>query len=321
MPNPMLISELKKIPLFKSLSRQALIQLAGFVKVETYDIHRLVFREGQKRDRLYIVLQGGLLIEKTILGVQEPLAAFKPYEVVGESIFFSAGGTHEHSGRTLETNTQLLEISTYQLAKLFRDQPKAAQDLQQLMLRTITERLSRTNDKLLTLFAISKLPSNIVTREELLTHLLRDLLKLFRVKHALVARFEPIGRRIYIEYALGYRKTPNKIIRLDQDTLMSLVYSSKKPLIITPENWEKKFNTADYQSKNMLLCPIMSHHQITGCIVLTDKINGHYFSPNNNILLSAIAQQIGPMLDQLTQRELEKNQANLKQTYIEPFIN
>jgi CRP-like cAMP-binding protein len=317
----MLISDLKKIPLFKPLSRQALIQLAGFVKVEDYDIHRLVFKEGQKRDRLYIVLKGGLMIEKTILGIQEPLAAFKPYEVVGESIFFSAGGTHEHSGRTLQAGTQLLELSTYQLAKLFRDHPRAAQELQQVMLRTVTERLSRTNDKLLTLFAISKLPSNISTREELLTHLLRDLLKLFRVKRALVARFEPLGRRIYLEQTLGYRQPLQKILKLDQDTLMSLVFSSKKALIITPERWEKKYNTADYQSKNMLLCPIMSHHAVTGCIVLTDKINGHHFSPNNDILLTTINQQIGPILDQLAQRELEQNQTNLKQTYIEPFTN
>jgi CRP-like cAMP-binding protein len=317
----MVISELKKIPLFKTLSRQALIQLAGFVKVETYPTHRLVFREGQKRDRLYIVLKGSLIIEKTILGVQEPLAAFKPYEVVGESIFFSAGGSHNHSGRTLAPETTLLEISTYHLAKLFRDNPRAASDLQQHMLRTITERLSRTNDKLLTLFAISKLPSNINTREELLTNLLRDLLKLFRVKQALVARFEPLGRKIYIEYTLGYRRKLTSSLKLDQDTLMSMVYSTKKSLVITPENWEKKFSNADYQTKNMLLCPIMSHHQITGCIILADKINGHYFSPNNDILLTAIAQQIGPMLDQLAQRELEKNQANLKNTYIEPFVS
>jgi|GEM_PF-5948071 len=317
----MLISELKKIPLFKTLSRQALIQLAGFVKVESYSIHRLVFKEGQKRDRLYIVLKGGLMIEKAILGIQESLAAFKPYEVVGESIFFSAGGSHEHSGRTLEPDTQLLEISTYQLVKLFRDHPRAARDLQQLMLRTITERLSRTNDKLLTLFAISKLPSNIKSREELLTNLLHNLLKLFRVKKAFIARFEPLGRRIYLERTLGYHRALTKVLKLDQDTLISLVYSSKKSLIITPERWEKKYNSAEYQSKNMLLCPIMSHHQVTGCIVLTDKINGHYFSPNNDILLTAIAQQIGPMLDQLAQRELDRNQANLKQTYIEPFAN
>ncbi|MFH0873861.1 MAG: Crp/Fnr family transcriptional regulator [Candidatus Komeilibacteria bacterium] len=316
----MLVSELQKIPFFRSFSKTASKQLASFVKTLTLNENEILFREGSKRDKVYLVNTGAVLIEQNILGQAEPLAVFQPYDVVGETSIYAPGTNHTHTARALYPNTTVIELSLYQLLKVFQDHPAAAQAAQLYFIRMLNERLSRTNHKLLTLFALSKLASSYHNRPALIEALLADLKKLFRVKKVLLASFEPLTKRIRIEKTLGYRNslTP-EFSSLMSDTVMSLVYNTGKPAIITPQNWEKKFSTAKYASQDMLLCPIKHQLEITGCLLIAEKDNGHHFSLNNQILLQAISEQIGPVLEELKQEEWERNKQQLKRPYIDPF--
>ena len=316
----MLVTELQKIPFFRSFNKTASKQLASFVKTISLQENAILYREGSKRDKVYIVTKGAIIIDQNILGQSEPLAVFQINDVVGETSIYAPGSSHSHTARALYPDTTVLELSLYQLLKVFREHPGASHEAQLYFIRMLNERLSRTNHKLLTLFALSKLASSYHRRQPLVEALLSDLIKLFRVKKVLIASFEPLTKRIRVEKSQGYRGSAvPEFISLLSDTVMSLVYNTGKPLLITPDRWEKKFSTAKYATKEMLLCPIKHRREVTGCLILADKTNGHHFSLNNQILLQAISEQIGPVLEDLKQEEWERNKQQLKRPYIDPF--
>jgi len=316
----MLQKQLKQISFFRHWPQAALVQLAKVAELKTYDANRIIFKEGGTRDRLQIVISGAVVVEKNILGQQEPLAVFKPYDILSEHVIVSPGGKHHHTGKSYVPDTTILTISVLELLKIFRHHPRAAFFSHQATLSILNTRLEQTNDKLLTLFAISKLSNTAKNVADLGETLLETLLKIFEVKKGLLCSFEPAGQKANIIAALGYGKKyiPDNIA-LSSDTVLSLIYNTHKSLIISSQNWERKFSSAAYATKNMLLVPLAIKKRLVGCIILADKNNNNMFSLNNEILLMAIAEQIAPILDQFEQEEYQRNAINIHQRYIDPF--
>ena len=316
----MLTADLKKIPAFKNFSKGALQNLSKLTVVKEYDDNRLIFKEGANRDKIFIIIQGLIVIEKGVLNQQETLAVFRPHDIIGENLLFSPGGRHNYTAKSYAPHTKILELSVYNLLKLFKLYPETSHQLHQYAISILSERLDRTNEKLLTLFVTRKLATNYKNKEHLAEAILLTIQKLFRVKKTMLVHFDTAGRRLIIEHSLGYgRKFIPKVVSLDADTLISLVLNTKSPLLITPGTWEKKFRTAPYATNNMLLVPIKTKAATIGCLVLADKLNGRHFNLNNEILLTAIAEQLSPSLDELNRQQEKRNLEQLQQTYIDPF--
>ncbi len=315
----MLVSQLRNIPLFKGFSAAALKTVAAYIQVHELDERRLLFRQDQKRDKLFIVLSGAILIERHLLDHQEPLAAFKPYNVIGEAALFAPSGKHEHSGRALESQTTVASLSVYHLFQLFRRHPETSLLLNRSLLAIINERLSRTNEKLLTLFATSTLIHHFQRQDQLADSVTDTLHKLFRVRKALLLSIDSRAQQAEILSTSGYRRSLSKKISIKADPLLLQLRTTLKPLIITPQKWQKQYQNSVYASQNMLMSPLLHQGELIGVIILTDKINRHHFGFNNEILLSAIARQIAPALEELRLQEWQKNERQLKAEFIDPF--
>lgn len=315
----MLISHVRRIPLFKGFSATALKAVASCIEVQELDEHRLLFRQDQKRDKFFIVLQGAILIERTILGHEEPLAAFKPYDIIGEGALYAPSGKHQHSARALEPHTMVASISVYHLFQLFRKHPETALLLNRSLLAIVNERLGRTNEKLLTLFATSTLTHRF-NRASALAHSVTDTLhKLFRVRKALLLSIDAHTNTVIPLSQAGYRRKLPARLSLKADPLLLQLSSNLKPIIITPPLWQKHYENSFYASDNMLIVPLVHQKELLGAIVLTDKTNRHHFGFNNEILLSAIARQLAPALEELSRQEWQKNERLLKAEFIDPF--
>src|SRR5215217_5443943 len=105
----MIVDILKKIPLFSSLNVDALEELSGYLKKETYPPHRIIFHIGEKSEHLYIVVSGKVRIGFTDeTGKDITLAVLGPGTFFGELSLIDRG---PHSG----TAFSMTEIELFTL--------------------------------------------------------------------------------------------------------------------------------------------------------------------------------------------------------------
>jgi rhodanese-related sulfurtransferase len=121
---------LARSPVFKELPRDALEAIAGVVQIQTVPPKKMIFKEGDPGDCLYIVRSGSVRIfRKNPQGIQLDISIKSPGETFGEMALL----TGEPRSADVETigETQLLVLSNDQLDKIMRDFP----DLSKLFAR------------------------------------------------------------------------------------------------------------------------------------------------------------------------------------------
>src|SRR5688572_18990683 len=129
---------LKKIPLFAALSDSDMQRLCQMVEVVRLPAGELLFAEGSKGDRAYVIKEGQLEILKTSGGRDVLLAVRESGEVIGEmSLLEEAPRMASVRART---DSELLAIHQEQLDEMLNTSPSAAR----AMLHTILSRWRAT---------------------------------------------------------------------------------------------------------------------------------------------------------------------------------
>jgi serine phosphatase RsbU (regulator of sigma subunit) len=105
------IKLLEKIPIFENLPTNVLEQIASAMTMNKFPPNTVIFREGDRGDELYIVLDGQLDVIKSLGSPEEQLIASRgPGEFVGELSLVNRDGLRTASIRT-HGATQLWQIS------------------------------------------------------------------------------------------------------------------------------------------------------------------------------------------------------------------
>lgn len=86
MMNAFIIQEIQNIPWFNELSSTQVEKLAEIARIESVDPGEELFKEGDRPDTLYVVLDGEIVLENYIPSVGKHfLAKAEPLDVVGWS--------------------------------------------------------------------------------------------------------------------------------------------------------------------------------------------------------------------------------------------
>ncbi len=134
----MLTDELKRcVPIFGLLPEQELARIATAVQEKRVSGQTLLFREGEKGERFFILVEGKVEVIKALDTPDErQLAVREPCCLLGELSLFSEDGSHTASVRAL-TDLELLELGREDLKDLLQREPKFAYEL----IRTLSQRL------------------------------------------------------------------------------------------------------------------------------------------------------------------------------------
>ena len=131
----------KKIPILSELPRSELDHLADSLQVVTLQTGEVLFREDEKGDCLYIVLEGEL---EVLLGFgkhdEKVMAVLGPGEFIGEMSLLIPGRARTASIRAVGP-ARLWKMTRADFDALLLRQPKLADT----MVRTLTRRLDATN--------------------------------------------------------------------------------------------------------------------------------------------------------------------------------
>ena len=146
---------LKKVPLFESLTNAQLQKVAALAQTRSYEGSTHIFKEGDVGHEMYVVLEGKVRISKQIPGAgEEALAILEAGQYFGEMAVI------EDSPRSADAIAhipcKLSVIGREKLDQLMFTDKDLAYVLLWTFVRTLSERLRETNEKLRTFFAVSK---------------------------------------------------------------------------------------------------------------------------------------------------------------------
>jgi CRP/FNR family cyclic AMP-dependent transcriptional regulator len=139
-----------KVDLFKErgLSAAEMKLLATFSTEERFREGSMIFREGEKGDKLYIVLDGRIRISKFIPGVgEEALTVLDRGDFFGEMALID-DKVRSADAKAHESDATVLSIDRATLNEILSMDPNASLQFLNLLCRMISRRLREINDKI-----------------------------------------------------------------------------------------------------------------------------------------------------------------------------
>ena len=148
-------SLLKNVSLFQGLTTTQLTKVAGLAQPLKYAAGTFIFKEGDVGAAMYIVVDGKVRISKNVPGIGEEALA-----ILEKGAYFGEMAVIEDSPRSADaiahSSCTVLVIERERLDQLMFTDKDLAYILLWTFVRTLSERLRETNDKIKAFFAISK---------------------------------------------------------------------------------------------------------------------------------------------------------------------
>lgn len=141
-PDQLNSSRLARVPIFSSLPPDAIPAVAGMVQFRSYPTGAVLIREGERGDRLYVVLAGELEIIKALGTPDERLLNLcTTGDVLGEMGLIDPDQRRSASVRVRD-DAQVIELGRPEFDTLLKRYPVIAYD----MLRVLTSRLRASDE-------------------------------------------------------------------------------------------------------------------------------------------------------------------------------
>jgi len=138
---------LKGIYIFENLSDEEIDKVSKIITTEKYKENDILFKEGDKGDKFYIILSGAVRISQVINGAgEEALTILEKGDYLGEMALID--DAPRSADAIIHQETELLVISKKDFdALLFFDKDIAYKMLWSFV-RTLSGRLRETNEKI-----------------------------------------------------------------------------------------------------------------------------------------------------------------------------
>jgi CRP-like cAMP-binding protein len=148
------LSHLKKIPLFANLKNDHLAKIASIGKERSFKGSEVIFKEGDHGAELYTIISGKVRISKMVPGIgEEALAILEPGAYFGEMALID--DTPRSADAIAHIGCSLWVIQKADLEELMFLNKDLAYELLWEFVRTLSNRLRETNDKIKAFFALS----------------------------------------------------------------------------------------------------------------------------------------------------------------------
>ncbi|MGQ0505021.1 MAG: cyclic nucleotide-binding domain-containing protein [Myxococcaceae bacterium] len=145
---------LKKVALFEGLTTSQLQKVASLATSQSYEGGSYVFREGEVGQSMYVILDGRVRISKQVQGVgEEALAVLEKGQWFGEMALID--DSPRSADALAHIPCTLMEIRRERLDQLMFTDKELAYVLLWTFVRTLSERLRETSDKIKVFFTLS----------------------------------------------------------------------------------------------------------------------------------------------------------------------
>lgn len=311
-------NNLKQIPLFENLNQKEIKIISDFLIEKEYKLGNKLFREGDTRDKLIIILNGLVELKTNINNRLETIALFKDNNFIGEMAFIKKGSKHKKTLEVISPILDTLELSVYNWSTIQKKYPDIANKIYKNIVYTIKDRLDHTNNKLVTLFATGKVIASYNSIKKISEYILKVILKIIPSEKALFLTYLPDIKKIHINESINYKNIKeDSYFDINKDILLNILKDKPETKFLNKNNISKEYSKLIYICNSLIIIPIKINKLVLGFIILGNKENKKDFSLNNKILLEAIASQIAPAIKNIQEKDIEKASQYTKKEYIE----
>jgi len=149
------IALLKKVTLFEGLTHSQLQKIAAICQPKTLEASTRLFAEGETGREMYVISTGKVRISKMVSGMgEEALAILEPGQYFGEMSLIA--DAPRSADAIAHSQCTLWAITGDALDQLMFTDKELAYVLLWTFVRTLSERLRETNEKVKAFFAISR---------------------------------------------------------------------------------------------------------------------------------------------------------------------
>lgn len=146
---------LKTVPIFRELDDEELIQVLMIGLVRRFAAGSTILTEGQPGGQLIVIHEGQVRISKVVPGVgEEALTILQPGDFFGELELLDGAPAAAHA--VAHTDCEVLSIPHREVEALMAERPALAAKFLRAFGRRLAARLRETNQRLASLFAMSR---------------------------------------------------------------------------------------------------------------------------------------------------------------------
>jgi CRP/FNR family cyclic AMP-dependent transcriptional regulator len=147
----MVIEYLKNTLFFEGLTREELNQVSNVCSLEEFSKGDRIFSEGAPGDKFYIIVSGGVRVEKEIpKSGPETLRVLKPGEEFGEMALVEE--MPRSASAVADEDSRLVSIGKSDFDRLFGENHSSALKMLTTFCRTMSSRLREFSQKMIRLF-------------------------------------------------------------------------------------------------------------------------------------------------------------------------
>jgi len=265
-----MIEKLKAIAGFKVFSEEFLNKLGSIVKIEEYNKGDVIFNEGSEGESTYFIDSGEVEITKQ----NKTLSLFTKGQTFGEMSLFD---TEKRSADAVcRTNARLIKINNDDFRELLNSYPVEGCKFLFTSIREMARRLRNTSDYFITVFETGKIVGGDYTLSEMAQKIIERLLS--DIKEASGCML-----LVYNKFTELYDIAGEKgVSLLTPEKAVNLIKNSK----------EKNIKLVDREGI-VLGVPVEEEENILGYIFLEKTQSSESFSSEQEIIISAVANQVG----------------------------
>lgn len=146
---------LRSLPFFQELTPEELEQVVALGRVVTYPKEMILFREGDKGEALYVVLEGSVRVSKAVPGSRDEAMAF-----MERGSFFGEMALVDEFPRSATAvasqDCKVLFIDKQAFIQLIQGDPVIGRKILWAFCRTLSLRLRETTDRIVALSSFSR---------------------------------------------------------------------------------------------------------------------------------------------------------------------
>ncbi|MDH5656368.1 MAG: aspartate ammonia-lyase [Spirochaetia bacterium] len=134
---------LENVELFGRLSEEERKKISAYFIIQTIEKDAFLFRQGENRDAIYIIVEGELDLKDESLGFEKKLMTCGPGTVLGEPLLIEEG-IYSLSGQTI-SECRIAVLTSGQIQKIKEKETRIYTDMILSMSRLLARRLSAAN--------------------------------------------------------------------------------------------------------------------------------------------------------------------------------
>ena len=291
-----MIKTLKSLEMFSAFSEDMLQALTMFVKIETYNQGDTIFKEGDEGTAVYIIEKGQVEIRKK----DKTLSLFSKGNIFGEMALFE--NAQRSADAIARTDLALYRLDNQDFRKFIFDHPKSGVQFLYTNINEMSKRLRLTSEYLTTVFETGRIVGGNYSLYEMTQKILDRLLSdINGATGGLILIFNPFTEMYDITCQAN-------LTGLDIDKALNMIERHTDQSLIH-----------QLDGLTVLSVAIRDGEKILGFMMLEKSADLGPFSNQDEIIISAVGNQVGLGIIKAFHRQEEEARQRLQRNKMMRF--